>query len=404
MLENEFKEISMIRWFPESTVYLCLHKKTGVHVNIEKIPHDHVLTIEEEHKLSDEIGRRKVLSNLSTFQRTLDIIRKKEYTWIISENVGGNNLYDMIANGPLPMEQARYLFFLLTYTVLELQGRNYAILDWDPENFYFFTTMFKFTNYRGILTTGTYENKDSLMWIGDPRWMSPESLGVGEYDIVTSNIFCLGLYLYAFLTGKLFPTMHNKGDMRVNYSKPDLSSIEGTIDKNAFALLKTLLRKPDERPSLRAILNHQFLKPHVPFPHYHPPLVLEDNVKEWITFLKHDPNICLAELKDLNVSENTLIINLSITAAAKGYKPQSMSIKNKINIHKYVKSDFILLPEKLNIDLEMPPPPEKPKKEKKKDDTKELDKLMDFCRKRLEERGVRVQTIIQTPRPKTTLI
>lgn len=402
MLENEFKEISMIRWFPASTVYLCVHKKSGVHVNIEKIPHPKPLTIEEEHKLSDEIGRRKVLSNLSTFQRTLDIIRKKEYTWIISENVGGNRLQDVLANGPLPIEQARYLFFLLAYTTIELHNRNYAILDWDPENFYFFSTMFKFTNYRALITTGTYENTDSLMFLGDPRWMSPENLAPGSYDIATSNIFCLGLYLYAFLTGKLFPTQHGKGDMRLNYKKPDFQELEDTVDKNALALLKTLFLPPDQRPSIRSILNHAFLKPRVPFPHYHPPLELEANVREWILYLKHDPEICLAELKDLNVSENTLMINIAITAAAKGLKPNAQS-NIKAQKPKLDKTDFIILPEKIVIDLDIQPEPEKPKKQKK-DDTQELDKLMSFCRKRLEERGVRVQTIVQNTRPQTALI
>ena len=404
MLESQFQEKEILRHYKDSNVYLCLHVPTHIYVEIQKINHPGGLSIRENYELSEDIGRRKVLSNLSTFQRTLHVIKKKDYTWMIMENVGGIRLNELLQHGPLPLEQSKYMFFLLAYTIYELHGRNFAIRDFDPNNFYFFSTMFKYTNYEELVIAEHYNNENELAWIGDVRWMSPESLKGGYYDIEKSNIFCIGLYLYAFLTGKLYPTGHNKGDIHINYTKPDLSSIKGKIDSHAYNLLNLIFDEPDKRPTLRQILNHDFLKPHSPFPHFHPPLQLDPEIEKWLIYLKRDPDLCLDEMKDLNVSENTLFFNLAMLAVIKGHKIEDC-IPEKPDMRTYV-----LLPEAIDcveevVNFELEETPKKPskKEEIRKENSAKLSKLLNFCRQCNEERGVHIQEMVVGEAPPSKL-
>lgn len=401
MLESEFVEKDIIKHTKYSNVYLCYHIDMEVPVIIEKFNHPNGLPIAEDTALSEEIGRRKVLSNISTLQRTFHVIKRKDHTWFICENAGGNSLYDLIRDGPLPIQQARYMFFLMAYTLQELHSMNYAIKDFSPENFYFFTTMFKFTSYRDLVATGSYTNKEKLDWLNDIRWMSPESLQGGTYDIVKSNIYCIGLYLYSFLTGTIYHTQYKDGNIFENMKNRDLSLLEGKIDTKALNLLKLMFAPPDKRPTVKQILNHDFLKPRVPFPNYHPPLHIEDGVKEWLILFKKDPDTCLAELQDLNVSENTLYLNLAIIANSHGHK----AMKRQKYTEKF---GSIILPPSIEDVIE----PIKSynvverkvvkeslsKREKRiQERTAEVEKLLDFCRKGLEERGIVVDRLITTP-------
>ena len=404
MLERQFQEKEILRHYKDSNLYLCMHLPTHVYVEIQKINHSGGLSIEQNYALSEDIGRRKVLSSLSTFQRTLHVIKKKDYTWMIMENVGGMRLNELIQNGPLPLEQSKYLFFLLAYTLYELHGRNFAIRDFSPLNFYFFSTMFKYTNYQEIIISDLCNNEKEIGWLGDVRWMSPESLKGGYFDIEKSNIFCIGLYLYAFLTGKLYPTGHNKGDMHANYTKPDLTSVNYQIVPHAYELLQMLFSEPDKRPTFRQILNHDFLKPHSPFPHFHPPLQLDPEIEKWLVYLKRDPDLCLDEMKELNVSENTLFFNLAMLAVQKGHQ-----IKDCIPKKPDMRT-FILLPEKIDcieevIDFELEEKPKRPstKEEKRKENSEKLSKLLNFCRQCNEERGVHIQEMLVGEPPPSKL-
>ena len=340
MIEENFKIKKIIRKLPNSNIYLCEHLLTGVDLLIEIYQN---ITNKLNDEITNEIGLRKILCNISTLHRTLHIIKKPTYLWFLCENISSQNPLELINNEILPIEQTKYFFFLLTYTILELQGRGYGIIDWEPYNFCFFTTMIKYTNYKGILKLNNYKNDFKLFWINDIRWMSPEMLKEGEYDLISSSIYCLGLYLYLFLTGKQFINIKENKNLYRKIFQFDKEEFN-IKDKNALNLLKQLLSiNPKDRPTIREILAHPFLKPLKPFPHLNLPNKLDEKIKKFLIKLNYDPDSCFFEAKSLEINEKSLIYYLVSLSISKGFK---FYLNNNFNNNF---SNFILFPNNLNL-------------------------------------------------------
>lgn len=383
----------MIRKFPDSSLFLCTHSDSGTDIWVEVIKHENGLSEEMIQQIDTEIGYRKVLSNISTLCRTINIVRKQKETIFMSENVHSQSIFELVNNGPLPIQQTKYMFFLLCYTVFELQNRGYAIRDWAPVNFCFFSTMVKYYFYRGIVHNTHYVIENAMPWIGDVRWMAPEMFCIGEFDIIKSSIYCLGLYLFLMMKGapiytfdtprNIYKTMFHLNNELLDVGDPDANSL----------LEKMLNKDPKKRPNIEEILHDPFLKPVKPFPHYHPPSKIDIETEKWLLYLGYKPKICLEDAKSLEICENNLALHISLAAVSRGNYITGTKMEKKINLADYYAfPEYLPEKEKDNVSIR-PKTSRSELKTSKPNHSIEIEKIVRFCKSRLSERGKNVETL-----------
>lgn len=350
----------------------------------EKPPH------EIDKLIAIEAINRKLLASVSTMHHTFMVIRKRERTWFISENISGNNPVEHVTE-PLPIAQVKYLFFLFVQTVITLQRNNLSICDWQPDNFVMCDTMVKFMNYSSIrsLTNEKISNKGSIAFIGDPRWMAPEALLSEEYDISAADMWCLGLYLYLMLVGK--PLFENSRSLYRDMAKFQLE-LPQDVNPHAAELLHSLLTKdPTKRPKIHDLLMHKFLTPIPSFPNYRSTFENTEELEKWFAFFGYNLDETFANVRASVLDGPTMMYYLCNYAIERGRLFDESVFSQCIPSCNY-SIDNILMPEKLDLvdtrlDIgvseqstirDMNPPNEKKQK---------IRKLLKACTSRLEERG-----------------
>lgn len=337
-----------------------------------------------------EVVNRKLLSGIATMHHTFTVIRKRDHTWFISENISGNNPVEYITE-PLPIAQTKYLFFLLVQTVVTLQRNNLSINDWQPDNFIMCDTMVKFMNYNNIrsLTNSRVSNKGKIAFLGDPRWMAPEALMNEEYEIAAADVWCLGLYLYLMLTGK--PLFQNS---RTLYRDMCKFKLEPPSDLNLHAvdLLQMLLVKdPAKRPRVHDILMHKFLTPVPPFPNHRSTFDNSEELEKWLNFFGYNMKETIANVRALVLDGGTLMYYLCNYAIERGRLFDERVIAENMSSYNFQIGN-ILMPDNLSIvdtTLEIGLREQRTSREANPSNEKkqQLRKLLKVCTSRLSERG-----------------
>lgn len=379
----------MLQHKMEYEIFLCEHIITNEKVIIEKYYYEHPVPIELSSFPSKQTLNRRILSGISTMQQTYNVIRTTNSTWFVSEVAEGVSPLEMISGKPLPISQAKYFFFLLTQTALILHGHLLSLNDWRPENFLMTETMVKFINYPAILSLSPASNEEKLSFLGDPRWMSPESLLDKTYDMALSDIWCLGLYLHFMLTGKM---LFEKSRSLFANMKKFQYQIPKNIDPAAAEILtNTLVLNPKKRMNLRDILSHKFLMPFVPFPINRVPLEKNPEIMEWMDYFGFDIEQIFAKIKSFSSDDSTMIFCLCLKCISKGRTPTDYenSLLNKEKEFSAEKN--FIVPNDLNgafhkenksVKFELP----KHKCAKSKQKSAKLHKLLNVCTSELSKR------------------
>lgn len=389
-VEKQFIELKLLQHRIDHDIFLCQHIITNEKVIIEKYNYEAPTPIELNSFLSRQSLNRRILSGIATLQQTYNVIRKPNFTWFVSEIVEGSSPLEMISGNPLEVSQAKYLFFLLTQTVLILHNHLLSFNDWRPENFIMCETMIKFINYPAILSLTPASNEKKLSYLGDPRWMSPESLVEKTYDMIQSDIWCLGLYLHFMLTGKMLfdksRTLYT-GLKKFQYQAPK------NIDPAAAEILKqTLVIDPTKRMTLRDILSHRFLMPFVPFPINRVPLEQTPEISEWMEFFRYDFEKISEKIRSFVCDDTTMIFCLCLKCIEKGRKPSDYRESMKTKELEFDPRKNIIVPQNLDsffnkesktVKFNLPP---KPKDLKSKQKTAKLHKLLNVCSSELSKR------------------
>lgn len=317
-LEEQFEEVNLLRHKQNSFVYLCRHVYTGVYVVIEKYHHQSVQPGYNDLMLylSQQTLNRKVITNIITIQKTLNIIRRPSYTWFICENIEGLSTLEYMKNGPIPLQLGKYIFFLLIKTIQYLHQHELTIRNWEPENFILSDVMIRFIDIDSLQQIEIIsESEKGLSWIGDPRWMAPESFMSREYDMGKAAIWCLGLYLYLFITGK---PLFSNGIVfhEITHFKfippPDIDPLASDL------LSKMLVINPKKRSTLFDILDHKFLQPQLPFPVSHFIYEKSEELTSWIEFFGLDINVTLDEMRSSTITDRTMLYYMAVSAAERG--------------------------------------------------------------------------------------
>lgn len=371
-------------------VFLCEHVITNEKVIIEKYNYEHPVPIELSSFLSRQSLNRRLLSGISTMQQTYNVIQKADSTWFVSETVEGISPLKLISGNPLPIAQTKYIFFLLAQTVLILHNHLLSLNDWRPENFLMTEATIKFINYPAILNISPASNELSLSFLGDPRWMSPESLIKKTYDMSLSDIWCLGLYLHFMLTGEML--FEKSRSLYANVKKFQYQVPKNIDPAAADILTNTLVLDPSKRMPLRDILSHRFLMPFVPFPINRVPLEKNPEILEWIDYFGFDIEQIFAKIKSFLCDDSTMIFCLCLKCISKGRKPDDYRKSLQIKEMEFTPDKNIMIPHDLNpifcensktVQFDLPP---KQKSTKSKQKSAKLHKLLNVCTSELTKR------------------
>lgn len=396
-LVEQFSEIKMIKKYKHSTVYLCEHLLTGVKIDIEKFIYDGIPSQSIQQVISYQSINRKLLSSVTTYQRTLNIMRGFGYTWFVEEDLEGVDPVTFVKDDPLSIQQVKYLFFLYTKTILHLHNHGIALVDWSPHNFRLVHTFVKFIEYNSLRATTRLSNQDSIHWLGDPCWMAPETIMADSYELINADIWCLGLTLYLLLVGK--PLITNTQDIYKQLHEFELK-LPKNIDHDAADLLKSILViDPEKRPTLQKILSHAFLHPMIPFPMLQSPQDVHQDIIDWLKYFHLNVERTIEDVRAFIIDNKTFIYYLVSIAVKRG-----ITVNDVRQIFPYemkkLKTSYIKLPESIVLtddnELDITRQRQESRAEKKAKEQQrrnELRKLLKQANNHLEERGITIMHV-----------
>ncbi|OHS96811.1 protein kinase [Tritrichomonas foetus] len=378
----------MLRHFADSEVFLCRHVITQEKVIIEKFTYEMPAPTLLMSYISRQSMNRKILSGISTMHHTINVIRKPGFTWFVAEYIKDEAPMMKIQGNPLPPPQAKYLFYLMTQTLLILHNHYISLNDWRPENFVLCDTIFKFVNYSALLPISQVSNEDKVSFVGDPKWMAPEALLSKTYNLITADIWCLGLYLHFMLTGELLFQKSRKLYQDLHKFKYKIP--EGIDPAPGDLISKILVLDPNKRIKIRDILAHKFLSPSVPFPIIRIILERTPEMLEWMDFFDYDIQTVFDKIRSLTVDDSTMIFELCSKCIEKGRRPSDFGKTLKINREERDKRNFYLPdhllfenePKAVKFDL----PPIKKKSNNARQKSARLHKLLNVCTAEITKR------------------
>lgn len=223
--------------------------------------------IDSEIKLLEKI---KDLNN-PYFVKLLEVRVESVYTILIMERIMCEELYEYcITYGTSGMSEARFkpIFRNICNAVLYLHSNDIVHLDLKLENIMYDKNTGKITiidfgfakctTYLDI-ETNKYVQKKLSEYSGSMHYCSPEILTYKEYDGKKSDIWSLGVILYASLVG-CFPFDNydqNKIRKTIQIGKYRIPNISTA----GISLLMQMLEKdPNERLSIDEVLDHEWLQ------------------------------------------------------------------------------------------------------------------------------------------------
>jgi serine/threonine protein kinase len=385
-LERQFIETDLIRFGRFSSTNLAHHKFTGTEVELECYTYESP----ESPNANDafqQFSNRKLLVNLVTMQRTLNVYRGHTYTTFVSERLVGTSPLDAAKLGPLPHAEVKHLFFLLAHTTHQVHSAGLAVCDWSPSNFLICGPLIKFTNYTTFRPLNLPRTENILSANRDVRCISPEMIDQGEFDPVLSDVWGLGLMLHLLLFGRRF--IESSEDMWHQLRRADETiNWDGIDDRAADLLHKLLAPNPQSRMSLTEVLAHRFLLPTMAFPIIHVPVELDPKVHAWLEFLGADCDDALDDAAAIAIREGSLFFHLAAAAVEKGLAPPGLGEAEKVE-EEGMDLQFVSFPMELKA-LSQADAKRGTRKARKRDEvkSKQLKKLLAITRTRMDEAGV----------------
>eukprot|EP01095_Lingulamoeba_sp_RSL-Kostka_P008543 TRINITY_DN287_c0_g2_i1.p1 TRINITY_DN287_c0_g2~~TRINITY_DN287_c0_g2_i1.p1 ORF type:complete len:319 (-),score=85.76 TRINITY_DN287_c0_g2_i1:384-1340(-) len=261
----------------QSKVYEGIKIDTKERVAIKRI-NKKKLTNKSKKQLINEIKLLKKVSNSKgsdNFVKLLDAYDHKRDSTIdlIFELIEGGELYDLCvqySNG-VPESVAKPIFRQIVTALKQLHDLDIAHLDIKLENIMYNqeTKKMKFVDF-GFATetieidpiTGEKNNKLLRNFAGSVHYASPEIITHCPYNGKYTDVYSLGILLYAFLIGR-FPFDGDDKDSDSIFEKilDQEYEIPDWISKEAADLISSLITDiPESRLTADEILQHPFLQ------------------------------------------------------------------------------------------------------------------------------------------------
>ena len=246
-----------------ASVKLGIHKETKNKYAV-KI-YDKYLINDEEKKytIKNEIF---ILSQLDdeNVMKLYDVIETNRYLYLIMEYIDGISLLDFIQkhkNHRIEENECKELFYQIVKGILYCQNENICHRDIKLENILIVNNkVIKIIDFGFAIKCNRNEYQE--FFCGTVYYMPPEIVNKKKYIPFYSDIWSLGVLLYAMLFGD-FPFRANKQEelfqliTEGNLIFPDDIEVS---DKAKNLLSKIFVNKPTKRISLEELLNDPWFK------------------------------------------------------------------------------------------------------------------------------------------------
>ncbi|CCF59660.1 hypothetical protein KAFR_0H02510 [Kazachstania africana CBS 2517] len=195
--------------------------------------------------------------------KVYEIIVTETKVWMALEYCPGKELYDhLLFSKRIPIAECTELFAQIVGAVYYAHSLNCVHRDLKLENILLDKhgraklTDFGFT--RECMTRSTLETV-----CGTTVYMAPELIERKSYDGFKIDIWALGVILYTMIYGAMPFDEDDEVKTKWKIVNEDPDFTNNISSNDVKDLIKKLLKKdPTERPTIREILKHDFLKPY----------------------------------------------------------------------------------------------------------------------------------------------
>ena len=241
-----------------AVVKLAMHKITREKFAIKIYKKESLLDPQKRNTVKNEINILKHLNHIN-IMKLYEVIDSSKYLYLVLEYIKGISLLDVIKNEKnhyIEQSKAIKLFLQVVKGISYLQSKNINHRDIKLEN-----TLVKEDDIIKIIDFGfaIKSSKDSYqkLFCGTPSYMSPEIVNKEKYIAQYSDIWSLGVLLYAMLFGK-FPFRAKDDEtlfMLINKGEFDFPEYINVDEKIKIMIKKILNLEPKLRPSPEEIIN-----------------------------------------------------------------------------------------------------------------------------------------------------
>jgi eukaryotic-like serine/threonine-protein kinase len=230
-------------------VYRAFDPNIGRNIALKVIPLD-TADPEQAQRFRREAQAAGILShpNIVTIY---DAGEDGGFLYIAMELVDGPTLQHLLAQGPLPLEQALSLAEQASAALDHAHARAIVHRDIKPANLMVQAGILKVTDF-GVAKSGMTGLTSTGQVLGTPSYLAPEVVKGGAAD-ARSDIFSLGAVLYELFTGtRAFPGDNISTVIYrvISEQPPAPSRVLSTLPPGLnHAVLKALAKEPDERYS-----------------------------------------------------------------------------------------------------------------------------------------------------------
>ncbi|XP_027249312.1 sperm motility kinase X-like [Cricetulus griseus] len=187
-------------------------------------------------------------------------INTKEYTYMVLEHAAGGDLVSYIGRvGHLQEEQAQHIFTQLVCAVHYCHVNGIAHRDIKLDNILLDAKgNIKLCDF-GLATRVTL-GQGTKGFCGTLEYCAPELFSGKEYDAKAVDIWSMGVVLYTMVTASFPFKANNYSDMKEEMLDPKYH-LPYTLSQNIANILVQLFTvKPEQRPKIFDIRQHQWLK------------------------------------------------------------------------------------------------------------------------------------------------
>ena len=242
-----------------STVYTCINAKSKQKFAVKVFSKSNLKSKEDEGHFQREIDAMAYL-RYDNIVALHDFFWDKENFYLIMDYCPGGELFQFIVeNKKMEEPIAALVFKQIVGAVAYCHSYGVAHRDLKPENILF--TEFPHIKVGDFGLCG-YISEEKLMksFCGSPSYCSPECLCRIQYDGRLSDIWSLGVILYAMVTGEHPWDVSNTSTMLKQIMKGSYKCPSYLTTPCKDLISKMLKVKPKDRIPLDQILEHPWMK------------------------------------------------------------------------------------------------------------------------------------------------
>ena len=245
-----------------SIVKLAQHQKTKEYFACKIVPRNKMVDDGFEIRFEREIRINQQIHHQNVVQ-IIDLMKDEMNFYIFMEFCPNGELFNHIINmGKLEENEAADFTYQILNGIKHVHELGIAHRDLKPENILFdINGMLKISDF-GL---SKFVGKNGLVETpcGSPCYASPECLSGQPYDGRRSDLWSIGVILFAMVTGQLPWTKRNQLDLYQQIRAGDFTIPSTVSEKGADLIRRFMTVDINKRITVEQALNHPWIKENI---------------------------------------------------------------------------------------------------------------------------------------------